>query len=297
MKNSENRTSAAFEDLKLFIENLTVCESNNGIGNNGITEEQIEQIPEAKGVFSPAIVSDRTVETSEAKEKQAARPIREGNTVTFGVWPQSIKADGIEIKGAADNNGRYTGSDGERYVKFGDDYFKVEPIKWRILSESGGTAVILSETILEAMNFDENVNNYAESEVRAWLNGEFYDKAFSDGAKTYIQTTVVDNSAKSAGYSSNLYACGNTSDRVFLLSYEEAFEKYGLTDYDRGKRPSAYAERTGAWVENGNGWWWLRSPCSDSSFHAQFVFDDGTAFWNYVCNVSVGVVPALQIQL
>ena len=86
----------------------------------------------------------------------------------FGEYPQTIKANEVTVGTSADTRGYYLGSDGYYYAKvtatpnssgytFSTNatvsrgtvyYFKVEPIKWRILTESGGTALILCESII-----------------------------------------------------------------------------------------------------------------------------------------------------
>ncbi|MBR2295872.1 MAG: hypothetical protein IKA43_00520, partial [Clostridia bacterium] len=78
-------------------------------------------------------------------------------TILFGTYPQTIKADNVTITDTTNENGYFLGNDGEWYAKvvanphnssykFSNDasvtsgstyYFKVEPIKWRILSTDG----------------------------------------------------------------------------------------------------------------------------------------------------------------
>ena len=124
----------------------------------------------------------------------------------------------------------------------------------------------------------------------------------------------MDNSAASTGSSRNPYACEDTSDKVFLISYKEVTNPdYGFASsggsYDTARRKtvSDYARATGAAMSKnspyyGNGWWWLRSPYGsygDSS--ARGVYYDGYAdnYGSYddVNYVRYGVVPALQIRL
>lgn len=153
----------------------------------------------------------------------------------FGEYPQTIKANEVTVGTSADTRGYYLGSDGYYYAKvtatpyssgytFSTSatvssgtvyYFKVEPIKWRILTESGGTALILCESIIANKRYAASSNNYMNSEIRAWLNGEFYNKAFTALQQELIQITNVDNSVYSTGYSSNSYACANTNDKIF----------------------------------------------------------------------------------
>lgn len=248
----------------------------------------------------------------------------------FGEYPQTIKANNITVGTSTDTRGYCLGSDGYYYAKvtatpcssgytFSTSatvssgtvyYFKVEPIKWRILSESGGTALILCESIIANMWYDGSSNNYMNSEIRAWLNGEFYNKAFTALQQELIQITNVDNSVYSTGYSSNSYACDNTNDKIFLPSYREMVNTaYGFSSdysaYDTARRrlTSDYSRATGVWMSTnttyyGNGYWWLRSPSSLDSDIARGVDYYGSIYYNYyVSDTSYGVVPALRLRL
>ena len=235
----------------------------------------------------------------------------------------------MAITATTDSRGYYLGSDNAYYAKVTADpggsgytfsdgstvtdgtvyYFKVEPIPWRILSQSDDTALILCDSIIANKTFDVGLdynNNYAESDIRAWLNAEFYNTAFTALEQELILTTAVDNSIASTGYSSNPYACANTNDKVFLLSYAEVTNSaYGFNSVaSRQMQTSDYSRATGAYTNTstddyGNGCWWLRSPGDYNSYYARYVYYDGTVNYssydvNYTRN---GVVPALQIRL
>ena len=265
-----------------------------------------------------------------------------GEYILFGEYPQTIKSSDVTVGDVADEDGYYLGSDGERYAKvvadppsydytFSDGsavtsgntyYFKVEPIRWRILSESDGSAFILADGIIADHYYHHTLsrttiegetvyaNNYKHSDIRAWLNGEFLNAAFGEVAQMLIETTEVDNSAYSTGSSSNPYACENTFDKVFLLSYREVTDSaYGfashsiMNDAARRMNVSDYARSTGAFMSTsssslGCGSWWLRSPRNDGSYVARGVTSDGHADSSYSVNTyGRGVVPALNITL
>ena len=204
-------------------------------------------------------------------------------------------------------------------------WFKYEPIKWSIIStdEENGTAIILSNIILDQQRFDydDPNNNYAESTIRKWLNETFYDTAFTDAEKQVILTTVVDNGNSAMGTAEKPCDCDipNTEDKVFLLSYTEATNAdYGLGSADsRQKAPSAYAIALGASPETGTGpeagysYWFLRTHNSyhDYSYADSDIVDAITSEgkttgkepngWVHVSPASgkSGIVPAIQIKL
>ena len=251
---------------------------------------------------------------------------REGDYIYFGEYPQTIKADNVTVGDVADEDGYYLGSDGERYAKMVADpysssfifsdgskmiggetyYFKVEPIRWRILSENENGAFILADSIIENRVYDAGgSNNYMNSDIRAWLNEDFLDIAFEDLAQSLIKTTTVNNSAYSTGYDGNIYACANTSDRVFLLSYREALNSsYGFSskytsDDARQMTESDYALINMSSIMSLHEWM-LRSPAmfNDCSYLVRFIMKGGS-IPNGGHNVSgsLGVVPAMNIKL
>ena len=266
--------------------------------------------------------------------------------IYFGEYPQSVKAEDVTITSTQDSRGYYLGSDGSYYAKvtalpngvytFTNGasianntvyYFKVEPIRWRILSEENGEALILCDSIIEKTKFQSSyysigsfyytkangapegtyANNYEYSEVRAWLNSTFLENTFSEEEQAKILTTLVDNSVASTGYTSNPYACNDTNDKIFLLSAAEVMSSdYGFSsstgsDKARYMVLSDYARALGLYMGTsssyyGNGYWWLRSPDYDYSPYARRV-DLGGDIAYYGVYSGYGVVPALRIRL
>ena len=127
----------------------------------------------------------------------------------------------------------YTFSDGSEVVTGDTRWFKCEPISWKVLTISTtgsgyNTYSLVSNLILDNQRFNERftgknekgyyANNYEQSEIRSWLNGEFYNLAFGLD-KSYIKKVTVDNSESSTQTTTtNPYVCNNTNDNVYLLS-------------------------------------------------------------------------------
>jgi hypothetical protein len=142
-------------------------------------------------------------------------------------------------------------------------------------------------------------------DLRAWLNGEFLQTAFSDAEQAAIVTTMVDNGS-SQGYSGwNTDGGNDTPDKVFLLSYAEARHYYGVnwrTNNTGSRCPrTAYATARGAsydknYGSSAAGQWWLRSPGSDQRY-ALLVYTDGSLGADSVRNEHHMVRPALWVGL
>lgn len=203
-----------------------------------------------------------------------------GNYVTFGRYPQT---------------------------KAGKDK---TPIEWLVLARDGNKALLISRYGLDAQpyNKDNTSVTWETCTLRTWLNGMFYNKAFSSAEQAAILTTNVDNS-KSQCYSGwNTSGGNNTQDKVFLLSYAEASKYFGVTYNSSNTKsrvaPTAYAIAQGAGKNSSYktadgidaGWWWLRSPGAYQS-SAAGVRTGGSLFFNDVNYDSGSVRPALWVNI
>ena len=205
-----------------------------------------------------------------------------GNYVTFGTYPQT---------------------------KAGND---ATPIEWLVLARDGNKALLISRYALDAQPYNKDYTSvtWETCTLRKWLNGTFYNKAFSSAEQAAILTTNVDNSKNQCYSGWSTSGGNNTQDKVFLLSYAEANKYFGVT-YDNSSNtksrvaPTAYAIAQGAWTSSSNktadstdaGWWWLRSPghYQDS---AALVYSDGSLFSFFsVNNASGSVRPALWVNI
>lgn len=213
-------------------------------------------------------------------------------------------------------------------------WFKYESVKWRILTKESRKAFLMCDIAIDSQQYYHNSNetrtingetvypnNYAESEIRRWLNNTFYNTAFSSVQKSFIQTIIVDNSERSTNpYNNaewwdngrNSYACKNTSDKVFLLSeYEVTNPAYGfdgsphIMDTARRLNSSDYAKSQGCYQDtirsdNGRYYWWLRSPYYLYGRDMMIVDDLGNPLHkndDFVNRTNYGAVPALWINL
>ena len=152
-------------------------------------------------------------------------------------------------------------------------------ITWRVLDVENNRALLISENVLEAKEFDkvENgaKNTWFNSALNTWLNGEFYNTAFSNSEKSRV-------------------IAGQNSERVFLLSVSEATRySSSLISY-----PMSYLAGQVGTGEKGSAWYWLRDGGIDRS-RTCFVKSTGEISINgELCtNQRGGVRPAVWIEL
>lgn len=205
---------------------------------------------------SPAahvIYEGTTVEISKA---------RVGDVVLFGTYEQ----DNIESNGA-------------------------EAIPWYVLDKDGEQLLLMSVYLLDCVPYHESYSSitWENCTLRQWMNDEFYNGAFTESEKKYIQASYLKNE-DNPYYGTE--GGNDTEDKVFALSLAEAEQYFGIAEYFNtyvisaspeisAAKVTAYAEAQGVYVSTwistaGNGYWWLRSLGSNYwEENKVFVTDSG----------------------
>lgn len=169
-------------------------------------------------------------------------------------------------------------------------------IEWLVLKNDGSRALLISKYALDCQKYhtSHTIVTWETCTLRRWLNGTFFNNAFSvEEQKQILSTTVTPD--RNPSYSTD--PGNNKKDRVFLLNADEA-GKYFSSWRTRQCQGTAYCYAQGADKigENGNCRWWLWSP---GSYDAPYVDYDGDIEedgW-YVDKDTIAVRPALWINL
>lgn len=188
-----------------------------------------------------------------------------------------------------------------------DGWSGADDIEWQVLDVRNGNALLLSKYALDTReyHYDTYYNvTWEECDLRQWLNGTFYDTAFTYGEKNNIILTLNENpdndySGTEGGY--------DTYDYVFLLSTPEA-ETYFSEDWDgycraRAAGVTVYAEEQDIWTSYSSDWfggmccYWLRTPGRYDGYatmvNAAGEIDD---YAYYVNEEGTGVRPAVWVK-
>ncbi len=195
------------------------------------------------------------------------------------------------------------------YVYFGtydtDGDGIAEPIKYRVLDSNtsvyGGTTMLLDcDSILwagknsdgQSSAFDLSSNVWATSSIRAYLNGTFLTKNFSETEQNAIalSTKSAADSNDGDGYSYTTYTELN-NDKIFFLDTKEAAN----TSYGYSNATGYVANRK----KNGSdyNYWWLRSMYPYRDDHVDIITSVGSLNVQQVNVDYVGVSPALNLSL
>ena len=170
-----------------------------------------------------------------------------GDIIIFGSFGQSAKSDVAE-----------------------------KPLEWRVLAIEGNRILLVSVYALDCRPFnasDKQGNSWGESDLAAWLVGDFMESAFTEDERGSII-------------------------EITCLSVDEA-RRYFSDDAARACKPTAYAATHGAITYKGGCYWWLRSPGTNGDEYAAFVTGDGRimAGGQPVSNTNRAVRPAMWLNL
>ncbi|MDR0839769.1 MAG: DUF6273 domain-containing protein [Christensenellaceae bacterium] len=208
--------------------------------------------------------------------------------------------------------------------------------EWVVLDKQEGKALIITKDIIDLRAYNEEYTDvtWEQSTLRAWLNGEFYNRFGAAERSLIANTKVVNDDNPWEGTDGG----NDTTDKIFLLSLDEFALYFGdsgeLASSDGSFFDDQYKEArianlnvTQAQIEdaarridtnpvygnlytyeealdivpkiNGESWhWWLRSP-GYISYYAATVFIDGfvVVYGSGVSLHGFGVRPALWLNL
>ena len=188
-----------------------------------------------------------------------------------------------------------------------------EPIEWEVLTVQKDRELVISKYALDFRKYNDVFEDmtWETCSLRKWLNGDFYNNAFSDAEKNQI-LLVTNENPDNPVYGTD---GGNlTQDRIFLLSYPET-QWYFTSDADRVSGLTDYARANAQMVNSQSPYytpnqaprteasWWLRTPGSNPGLALNVttggsVFLDGYSSPDMVGdNWCLDVRPAFWLKL
>ena len=227
-------TNSTMECQILLNEQVAVfnCVTGDWIHSGSRVTAQSDISPEKTATDAIADDSQNTLDNGSI----STNILQSGSYVTFGTYPQ--------------------GAIGE-----------VEPIEWLVLDVQDGKALLISRYGLDTQLYNKQWSDitWEQCTLRSWLNSDFINTAFNMDEQAAILLTDVDNSASqcfdftTVSKGAKKTKGGNdTQDRLFLLSYAEAKQYFGIEyreniDSDNVKarvQPTAYCVAHGAFTNS-----------------------------------------------
>ena len=151
------------------------------------------------------------------------------------------------------------------------DTFELAGYNWKILEITEEGYKCLADRLDESMEFDSNSNDWRKSELREYLNNDFFDALGENIGKKYILPFHRDLMSLDGQIE-----YGTCTDKVSLLTVDE-YRKYRDL------------------IPNTDYWWWLISPwstpCNDDETSVTVVSSSGNFNYFDCCYDVRGVRP------
>ena len=151
-----------------------------------------------------------------------------------------------------------------------------EDIEWRVLDIEPNRTLLITDKAIDCRQYHDRYEDvtWSDCSLRSWLNGEFYQEAFSPSERAMIfEARIINDDNPEYGTNGG----PDTRDNVFCLSVDEA-RIYYENAKERICYPTVYAKEHGVWTSASGGCdWWLRSPGDDAD-SAVVVDPDGYLF-------------------
>ena len=178
-----------------------------------------------------------------------------------------------------------------------------DAVEWIVLDVKDGKALLFSRWILDTAQYNkkDQAVTWEKCSLRSWLNRDFVKAAFTKEEQKSILTVTVPNGPEQNSSKYGTDGGSDTEDRVFLLSYAEAW-KYLDTCHARIAASTPYAVKRGAfpsprYLVNGleTTAWYLRTPL-DTPDRVCYVGINGRLGGNGVTVKEIGIRPAMWVD-
>ena len=197
-------------------------------------------------------------------DRDALAAANVGDTVTFGLYP-------------VDKSGN------------------TAPMEWTVLKKEDNRMLVITSKIIDKSAYhsvSENLS-WATSDLRAWLNGPFYQLAFTQEEQAMIPAVTLAPTANPKYRTSN---GAETVDRIFVLSLEEAGTLFP-DDPSRLGYTTLYAQSRGYYFGGKINCWWLRDLGASPSLAALVGNSGSLGTYGYRAdNSEYAIRPAMWID-
>ena len=168
-----------------------------------------------------------------------------------------------------------------------------EGIPWIVVYRAEDKVLAVSQYVIEEMQFSssqEEIITWNDSNLKSWLNGNFYNTAFTKEEKAQLAPLQVDFSGE------YVFEGGSeTDEHVFLLSTDETYSYLGALDAFHAQASGALRKRSASVVDSdGRINYWTRSTSFASAGVTSTTWTD---IYNFEADSVYGVRPAIWISL
>ena len=190
----------------------------------------------------------------------------------------------------------------------GYTYFVYEPVRWWAIGEDTGRIVLMSENIIDTKPLADTFSavTWDVSDLRDWLNDDFYNKAFTDNDKKHI---TMHFTPASNNYYFDVTTGADTYNKIGIItSASLADGTYIFKDHNsdemkelRKAEGTEYAIANGLRTHNGKfGRWWTATSADAANLYGVVVTEEGVILIESGGEVNnktdIGVRPFIMVN-
>ncbi|MCM1267082.1 MAG: DUF6273 domain-containing protein [Bacteroidales bacterium] len=283
-------------------------------GTTGQTETAAPE-PTVPEQTTPEETKPEIVNPKPYEPEEAAHIIDENNHVFFGMYPYSLTEDGISgLEAAEYDDDNITEIDGTRYMRVengeGYDYYRFEMIKWDVIEDGANGYLLLASQAVDNMPYNDAFGEvtWEKSSLCAWLNGFFYETAFSEEERGGIVQTEL-GATRNPIYTNEAGEYLMTGEylltNIYLLCADELLKPdWGYDVYVQTEDPARictqtpFAKARGVYeYSDGCCRWWTRTNGVET-IYAIYVNDNGVIGCDGIFTNSdgIGVRPVVRVS-
>lgn len=182
----------------------------------------------------------------------------------------------------------YYFSDGTKAVSGETFYFKCEPVVWNVCSMSDNKYTLDCSFTAYCHRYNDTANNqYVNSELRTWLNNDYYNTAF------FLNSNKIEET--------NLSEIGELKDKIWVGSQNEYSEDWERYQNIKAKQCSDFAICNGAFMSTDskykrNSRYWTRTSYRSSGY-AMTISYKGALLSDIVTDIACGIAPAITLKI
>lgn len=177
-----------------------------------------------------------------------------------------------------------------------------EPLEWDVLDEKNGSYLLITHNVIDSRRFDDGLSdttimanddesasfiNWKKCSLRGWLNNYFYATTFNEKERESIlissikTTDYKDSEGNTRNGESGGVGGGTTSDKVFILSYEEFYNYYFISKSAIGMYcPGGITSPTQYAIDQGAKYWDIGDLYCFTPEYTGYVFEASDSEWN-----------------
>ena len=285
-----------------------------------VNDDSFGVLPALRVTLPAALLQSERDEREEYVENPSVLRVEDRTFVYYGEYPQTVKAPSVIIdEKAVDARGYYRGNDGAYYAqmkaypkqndgrnrhRFSNGanitrgeayYFKVEPIRWRILRAEGERVLLMCDNVIANKPIATGRYPYIESSLREFWHNDFLVRAFNEREMRGIVLHDPFAGVKKCD-GKKVKPEEGVLDKVSLPTLVDV-KRYFPTGKARRRRVTDYANAQEAYVDDdGYATWHLMCANTDEQFFGDLVSSDGT-LGRSALRDSRGIVPCIWLDM